>query len=387
MQDSVNFCLIFLLQSCKVAMLLDAFARGSCEEALYYTCVYIHRREVEALENTWIELSAAIGERLEMPYYQTWTHVNQRLLHLIEDDCFHIRDALEMTSMLLLLYLRVKESSKIVATNVKLKKQILEQFPEGSVLSYRGQEVFRRILPAATSDTHAFCHRVLAGLTRLMDAGEWRYVRDALEYIHKKKLAIPLPHVWPCPDEKEAQKGHPCWFLWGALLCAVSDPNVATNWKLYSWNWRPSYRKTRAGLLMGVVHLASKSNAVEPIWTAKEGLVIDKVKQHAVELWAEVRQREPPQDAAVEASCDSSDELTGIHQLAHIMPRQSYAPRPQPSMHETEEKPRLIDVTHRYKDSASKGVQKPKIKKVGDNHEAGNTDSRHRWLDFGEKGF
>lgn len=374
----------------------DAFARGSSEEALYYTCIYLKEGKTDELEDIWIEVSASIGERMDMPYYYTWTHINKELLRIIKDERIHIADALNITAMLLLLYLRVKNNSKNVATNLKLKKEIVEHFPEGSLLSYRGQEVFRRILPNDSSPTFEFCHRILAGLTKLLDEKRWNIVRNSIEYIYKKKLEIPLTNKWPAPNDKEAHQGHPCWFLWGALLCGNNsnnnDENVATNYELYIWNWKPSYKKTRCGLLYGIVHILSKSNEIQPTWSAKEEIILNKIKEHAMDLWNQVRNENTNNEDNGNESEEELEEgnMDGVYHLQRLLPR-SIQMRVLPPPTEDFNDPkytRTIDITKQEKKGKDIKEKRTKIKKESEQqNETSDSDSRFRWFDFSPKRF
>lgn len=281
------------------SQLVDAIRHGQSDVALYTTCLFVHQELHTELENVFIQLCAQIGEQSTIPFVATWSHVCVELLKLVESDEMHISDVLRMTTMISLLHNRLAiqntdERNKKFKRH-QVKKEIMEYFPEKARLSYRGVEVFDRIVPKAPEDLNAFVHRVLAGFTRLLEQKMVHEVYQSLVYISKKRIQLPLPTTWPAPDEEHAKQGDPIWLLWGMVLLYFRSAEVATNWKLFCQNFKKKHKVQRAGLLYGLsFHLDVATNQL--IWTPQEERVLQKINDIAPTLWADFLEHNAPQD-------------------------------------------------------------------------------------------
>ena len=293
------------------SQLIDAIVHGKSDVALYLTCMYLHEKLHTELEDVFIQLCAQIGEKSSLPFVATWQHVCKKLWDLIESDECHISDVMIMTTMLSLLYKRLEiqnaeESKKFKRQQVK--KEILEYFPEKARLSYRGMEVFEKIIPKAPEDLNAFVHRILAGFMRLFEQKQVHEVFQSLVYLSKRRLQLPLPTTWPAPEEEIAKQGDPIWLLWGMILLYFNSSDVATNWRLFCQNFKKKHKGQRLGLLYGIsFHLDVATNPL--IWTPQEENTLWKVTEMAPSLWADFLQHK--KDESVEdAESEGEDLLT-----------------------------------------------------------------------------
>jgi hypothetical protein len=200
-----------------------------------------------------------------------------------------------MTTMLSLLHKRLAIQNTMDMNSKKfkrqqVKKEILEYFPEKARLSYRGMEVFEKIIPKAPEDLNAFVHRILAGFMRLFEQKQVYEVYQSLVYLSKRRLQLPLPTAWPAPDEESAKQGDPIWLLWGMVLLYFHSPDVATNWRLFCQNFKKKHKVQRVGLLYGIsFHLDVATNPL--LWTPQEENTLWKVKEMAPSLWADFLQQ------------------------------------------------------------------------------------------------
>ena len=274
--------------------LVDAITTGKSDVALYMTCMYVHQQLHTELEDVFIQLVAQIGEQSSLPFVATWSQVCQQLWTLIESDECHIADMFALTTMISLLYKRLSVTAATVAPTMKrqqVKKEILEYFPEKARLSYRGADVFDAIVPKSPEDLNGFVHRILAGFTRLFEQKQIHEVYQSLVYLSKRRLQLPLPTVWPAPDEETAKQGDPIWLLWGMVLLYFRTSDVATNWKLFCHNFRKKHKVQRLGLLYGISFYLDVATNV-PVWTPQEEITLKKVREMAPALWADFLQQQ-----------------------------------------------------------------------------------------------
>lgn len=281
--------------------LMDAIRQGQSDVALYTTCLYVHHQLHTELEDVYIRLCAQIGEQSTLPFVATWSHVCSELLKLVESDEMHIADILRMTTMISLLHKRLMVQNNDEMRNPKfkrhqVKKEIMDYFPEKARLSYRGMEVFERIIPKTPEDLNAFVHRVLAGFMRLFEQKMVHEVYQSIVYISKRRLQLPLPSAWPSPDEEIAKQGDPVWLLWGMVLLYFQSVDVATNWRLFCQNFKKKHKVQRLGLLYGIsFQLDVATNPM--VWTPQEEHILQKIKDMAPTLWADfLEQNAPPSD-------------------------------------------------------------------------------------------
>ena len=320
---------------------------GKHDEALYWTCKFMHEDKLVVLEDAWIEMLAGIGAMQDMPHKAAFTYVANALLHVLESEQMHVRDVVTMTAMLLLLQKKASQktgagahiatlvSSSSSTSFARLRKQVIDHFPEGAMLSYKGTEMFAQVLPAPQSETYPFCHRILAGLARLLAKPEsFQDAHAALEYLSRRKIQIPLPSVWPAPTEDEAMKGDICWFLWGAaMLYMQSNEHVVTLWQLFCWNWRKGVKNSRLGLLWSTIHM---HRVVDPTftWSKEEIKVLERVNELAPDLWQQVREGDGEGDndydedgsMAGNSGAGGMGEMDGLDAISSFLPRLSHQP-------------------------------------------------------------
>lgn len=266
--------------------LFESMLKNDSTTALYKTCEYIKHRNTDKLEDEWIMMTAHIGKFISEGG-DTWVHVNAELIRLLESDRLNVVHALVMTAKLFLLFQRVNRVYK-EASIKHLREEIIDNFPEGAMLSYAGLQKFSKILPGIDDETYPFYNRILAGVTHLIAEHESDTLRKSLEYLTRKKIKMVMPNVYPAPSVKENKRGDSVWFLWGAILLHYDDEKIATNFKLFSWKYQGNLaqRNGRIGLLWGMPYCIRTN--VAPIWTREELKLIERVQGVAKDLWEEV---------------------------------------------------------------------------------------------------
>jgi len=267
--------------------LYTSMLKGDSTAGLYKTCDYIKNNAFDKLEEEWINMTAHIGKLLGPDAADTWMHVNAELINMIESDKLSVTNSLVMTAKLYLLFQRVNKIYNEESIKA-LRDKIIDNFPDDAMLSYAGLQQFSRILPSIDDETYPFYNRILAGLTHLLAQNAVEDIRMSLEYLTRKKMKMPLPNIFPAATLKEAKKGDPAWFLWGAILLHFDEEKVATNFKLFTWNFQGAVgqRNARVGLLWGLAYCI-RSN-VSVIWNKEELKVIERVKGVARQLWEEM---------------------------------------------------------------------------------------------------
>lgn len=347
--------------------MLQAILDDDIGGALELTCQHLHHKSTDILEDEWIMTSAYIGKTVGLPFGRLWNAINIELWELVDADIIHVGSALLCTAKLVLLYKRCKpilETNKSVYNLhvATLRSKVIRHFPEDADLSPSGLTKFASILPLPSSHYHShsspstnnnyntysrapyndhyesdpdndsadsnstqlydFCKRMLAGLSKLMTEKRLDDVRYSMEYLSKKKLAIPVRGVWPAPNSDEAEKGHMCWFLWGALACFHGKSDVSTYLRLFTWNWRPSpvLKAERLGLLLGFIYTTDMNVSDE--WTYGETTILDNIEHSAADMWQQFRE-------ARKDVVDDDDEGTKQQDVYSRMDMFcSYIPRP-----------------------------------------------------------
>jgi hypothetical protein len=285
--------------------ILQALRERKSEQALFETCTYLSSSNTDALEDEWIAVLAEIGMSgaggvASAGTKDLWTQCIYDVKALIDSDAIDVTDALICTTKLYLLYIRT--ATPISASLAQLRARVLEHFPAGTRLSYKGVMLYDQIIPdeaSAGAELHEFAHRILSGFIKLFH-NHSPLTASAVEFIARKKIVIPCKRVWPAPNPQEAAKGDPVWFVWGAvLLYFPNDFFVQVAWSLYSKGWKKKDKMERLGLLVGTAacvtydpHLDASLRASDMIdtgssgWTSSEAAVIENISQLAPDLWA-----------------------------------------------------------------------------------------------------
>lgn len=260
-----------------------AITDNDSTQALYITCLYIIKEQFGYLEDEWIMMSSHIGKKEGMSFGKTWGAINSNIQNIIEAPEFHIQTALLCTTQIMLLNQRDIDKQKRLHVQ-HLRNSVIGFFPDKAMLSTQGKQTFSRILPPDDNELYGFYNRILAGFSKIIGENKYDDIRSGLEYISRKRLTLPLQGTWPAPTENDALSGDPSWLLWGMLLSIYpNDVNVATNFKLFTLNWRKNVRNERIGLLWGIPYLLDDFS--ELIWTPYEQQIFDKVKVVTTELW------------------------------------------------------------------------------------------------------
>jgi hypothetical protein len=300
-------------------------------QALYLTCLYVIRNQINYLEDEWISMASHVGKKEDMPFAKTWGEVNTDIFRLIEKEEFHIQEALLCTTKLMLINQR--DATPHIKSHVQhLRNAVIGCFPDKAMLSPAGKDRFGRILPAEDNELYAFYNRILAGFSKIIGEGRYNDMRDGLEFISRKRLALPLSNAWPAINQTEADAGDPCWFLWGMILLVYSDnKNVATNFKLFCSNWRKNVRNERIGLLWGIPYLIDDYSDL--LWTPHELSIFEKVRGATTELWNFALNENKKEMAVEESKKDSEFEPTEKKSLETFF--ESFVPRKSPHLNET----------------------------------------------------
>lgn len=304
--------------------LVQAALQGESDRAMHLTCTSIHAGHIDALEDAWVELAARIGARPIMPYAHTWLHTCTCIAKLLHGDTMSVPDALQVTAMLVLLFHRPSAAAvgDVQPHMQALRKEIVENFPEGGMLSLRGQQCFGRLLPPHGTEVHVFAQRILSGFGRLFEQSDPHAMHRSLEYVARKKVQIPLQHVWPAPTPEQADKGDPCWFLWGMLLLYATGAEasaVQTMYELYVHRWRCAVKTARMGLLTGAAHvLCGHRRHMDGGWSDTETRVLQNVHTMGPRLWESVRK---PQNNNSDAGKEERPRPDGMSLISTFFPR------------------------------------------------------------------
>ena len=356
--------------------LYNAMLNGSSSDALTLTCMHLHDSTTTVMEDDWINFSALIGKTPELSYGSLWNQMNKSILDFIDAEEVDAKDAMIITIQLMLLYKRCNTNYQPHTIDL-LRKKIIQHFPENAKLSSAGLAKYTPILSilndiqnsstSSESDISLFCQRILAGLSKLMSENNYDDMRYSLEYLCKKKIVIPLPSLYPCPNMEEAEKGDIIWFLWGAILCFYGDKNsshtynevtksiVFTNYSLFIVNWKRTLSKDRLGLLWGVSY-ALNTNVV-PEWTYNEKNILDTLDTNATTMWKSFldEQREIMQESIQSKSAakqrNAKDPLQShlvndINILESFIPRKPYNIEDNDDDEDTQESESTISTLH-----------------------------------------
>jgi hypothetical protein len=277
--------------------IIKAIRERKSEQALYETCVYLSSSNVSALEEEWIAVLSEIGMSREVQTAkELWVQCLYDVKALVDADALDVTDALVCTTKLYLLY--VKTAMPHVTSLPQLRARVIDYFPSGVKLSYKGVTMFEQIIPDdSDAELHQAAHRILSGLIKLFHTHNV-LTSDAVEFIARKKLVIKCRKVWPAPTPAEASKGDSVWFTWGALLLYfVNDPYVQVAWLLFCHKYKKKDKMERLGLLVGAASCCTRTSLSEDIesdmidqstvgWTKAEASIIENISDLAADLWA-----------------------------------------------------------------------------------------------------
>ena len=286
--------------------ILQALREKKSDQALFETCNYLASRNTSTLEDEWIAILGEVGMSTNVGRDKAlWTQCVNDVKLLVDADELEVTDALVCTTKLYLLYQRT--ARPITDSLSKLRERVIDHFPTETRLSYKGVNLFESILPEETEENKEivkFYHRILSGFIKLFHDKN-PVTPEAIEFIARKKVNVPLKAIWPSPSPQEAAKEDPVWFTWGAILLYFpNDLYVSVAWTLFSHNWRRKYKMERIGLLVGAAACAvnnGSSELVSSTWNREETAVIENIFNLAPDLWAS-HSPPPPLKNNVEAN-------------------------------------------------------------------------------------
>ena len=210
-------------------VLLKSVTEQDTATCLELTCKYLREDKIHTLQEEWIAISSSIGTR-SIHNSRAWIDTNAEILHLLGETGVRVSTALLLTSKLCLLYNRSKPKETINLRTAR--RDIVTLIPENAKLASTGLQLYGCMMPHQDDPSFAFYSRLLASLSKLADDDCVEDIRACIEYISRKKNDLPVafPTIPEAPNTSD-----PDWFLWGFLLTYYSsDPNVATNFKLYT---------------------------------------------------------------------------------------------------------------------------------------------------------
>lgn len=273
--------------------LYEVIVTAKIEDALYLTGVMILQEKFSDLEDIWIHACAGNELKNIMPSSWKWREIITDTYNLVKSDAFDITEALMLTTKLCIFYKELLDKDKSIGNGKKpmvhikhLRNVILEDFPEGSMLSSAGAKRYKRLLPTDPEEL-LFTHRILSGLSRLWTEKQYEKSRDALEYLSRRRLSIQLPDpTWPSPTPETA--GEFIWFLWGAVISFFQ--HVDTVYKMF-FLFQKETKKNRKHHHSGLLwHSGYILGGVEGApWTIEENKWLSYVKENAFSIWEQIR--------------------------------------------------------------------------------------------------
>lgn len=275
--------------------LYELLVTAKIEDALYMTGVMILRERFSDLEDIWIHACAGNELKGTLPSSWKWRDIITDTYNIVKSDAFDITDALLLTTKLCVFYKELLERDKSISlgggkkpmVHIKhLRNVIMEDFPEGNMLSTAGTKRYKKLLPTDAEEL-LFAHRILSGLSRLWTEKQHEKSRDALEYLSRRRLSIQLPDTsWPSPTPEAA--GEFIWFLWGAVMSFFQ--HVDTVYKLFflfKKETKKNRKHQRLGLLWHAGHVLGSVDGAP--WTIDENKWIAYVKENAASIWEQIR--------------------------------------------------------------------------------------------------
>jgi hypothetical protein len=275
---------------------------GDVERALQATCQCLLRDQWKPLQETWVRLLSLCGERL---YHSQQTPLFYRLVveldTLLRQDDLPVKQALTMTTQLVVLFKRpfMKPRTANKATLQRLRTKVITYFPVDAQLTRSGKQKFQRFLPSDPEES-AFAERIIVGLLQLCESqSPPEDLKDALEYLARKKLVLytapvltlveeagmgnePLPPT-PLPEDLVG-------YLWMVLkvIKPLSFDEVLE--RMYNYEYRSTYKNARLGYLYAMAFVSETSaTSCAPIWSQTEQVLIQKVQENFLELWKEAK--------------------------------------------------------------------------------------------------
>lgn len=289
--------------------LLIAILHNDIETALFETGDLLKARAFEQLENTWIRAASMVGECVGLDTVAEYQTVLAALGAVVgTPDEIDVRDAFLCTTRIAVLAGRFT-TLYVRPPMQKLKDKITALFPEQGQLSEKGMVMYKSLLPSGDeSAERAFVIRILAGLAKMWGDQEYDNTRIALEYLSRKKLAIPKPKWITASSPSSALDDHDIvWILWGAMLLFTHQKNemIATSFRLFCTNYKKQAKVERYGLLWSAFYHLSCSYKPSPpdnipdAWSQKECTLYRHVSTNIGMLWNQI---EPPPAAATTTS-------------------------------------------------------------------------------------
>jgi len=296
----------------KAEDLYAALLDGDVQTTLGETAMLLGDGAFTLLEDTWIAAMGAIGERMPTGL---WASVGEAMRDLLKADTesLAVRDAFRMSVSVALLFRRVAAAGKRRAVRGAisgLRANVTVHFPEGASLSAAGAQQFAKLFTGMTQTERAFAERIIAGLCRLWAEKRADDLREAMEYLTRRRnLVMPVVAEWAVSRD-EGDRGEIIWLLWAIIRVYFGGrPEILAMWDLFVWTWRRGVKTDRLGLLWGAA-VAGGTGAADWSWNAQEAEMLQKVTDKSAELWKALAPA-PVADAASPKSGGSDDGGSG----------------------------------------------------------------------------
>ncbi len=312
--------------------LYELVVTAKIEDALYLTGVMILEEKISELEDIWIRACSGNELKNVLPSSWKWKDIINDTFNIVKSEAFNIEDALLLTTKLCIFYKEVLVTENVGTpvigggkkpmVHIKhLRNVILEDFPEGSMLSDAGIKRYKRLLPADNEEL-IFAHRILSGLSRLWTEKQYEKSRDALEYLSRRRLSIQLPDSsWPSPTPDSA--GEFVWFLWGAVMCFFQHVELVYKIMfLFKKECRKNRKQQKLGLLWHIGYVIG--NVEGSPWTIDETKWITYVKENAENIWEQIRDTQKELKETEKALKKASGHLSPAEDFDEIF---GYIPR------------------------------------------------------------
>lgn len=285
--------------------LYHAIFEYDAEHILYETGLLLKAGGTDELENTWIDILCKIAEHVASMEATLFLEVLILLDSVLLQPQIVVRDAFILSVKLSYLLKRVSCHARDKSSIHKLRDKIKTLFPETAALSQEGVATFSKILPPVDKvDEYQFAHRIIAGLSKIWTECRYEDARNCMEYLSRRRIEI--------ADEMDMTT-----FLWGVIhIFFKNEENVATTYRVFSWNETKKTRKERIGLLWSLFYWVRppKANIANTlVWRDDEVRVFQRIHEKHKDLWQQIMEED--------AQEVSEKEVTGVDMMLSFEPR------------------------------------------------------------------
>jgi len=346
--------------------LYELIVTAKIEDALYLTGVMIIDEKIEDLEDIWIRVCSRNELKGIMPSAWKWKDVINDTYNIVKSESFNIEEALLLTTKMCIFNkeLLLAENGASLTSDKKpmvhikhLRNIILEDFPEGAMLSTAGMKRYKRILPENQEEL-LFSHRILSGLSRIWTDRQYEKSRDALEYLSRRRLNISLPDkTWPSPTPESSNEI--IWFLWGAVMCFFQHIDIVYKiFFLFKKTTKKNRKQQRLGLLWHIGYILGSLEGSP--WSSEENKWLVYVKENSASIWQQIRDTQKELKETERALKKDSGNLSSVEEFEEIF---GYIPRTNDTYSAPEN--RTYQPSHMFRNIEENTYGDRKIKIIG----------------------